>query len=397
MRRALNALILLYPKAWRNRYEDEFDALLEQVQPTWSTLFDVFGGALKMQMKSWSLWKTVAAFASLGMLAALTFSFTVPNRYVSTALIKVEGGRLEKLSSIVQSVESRSSLGQLIHEQRLYQGELSGIPLEDAIEQTKKDITLAPIKTKGDPAFSISFAAADAGKAQQTVNRLVGQFMDASVRASADSPGSPKGTFALLDPASPPVLVGPRRSRILLMGVGAGSLVGLLLALFSGLKMWKLAASLGMTGAVLFGAASFLAPERFSSSAVLAYDGKDTAHVRQIMSHVMSNRSLDALAVRSGFDPKFKFREHLHVQEIQDARGIAIQFDCADRGMAQRVTQEVTSMLLQQSKDFETLDAASFPQTPFFPNRSMAAGTGSVFGLAIAMIFAIQKRRVRHE
>src|SRR5580658_8631455 len=85
---ALQSLILLYPRAWRDRYESEFRALLDDVPVTWRTLFDVFGGALKMQMKIWSPWKIVAGFAIVGLIAAVGFALTIPDRFVSTAIIK---------------------------------------------------------------------------------------------------------------------------------------------------------------------------------------------------------------------------------------------------------------------------------------------------------------------
>src|SRR5580704_12523296 len=131
MRRALYALIWLYPKKWRNRYENEFLGLIEEIPPTWRTFFNVFGGALKMQMKTWSPWKIVAAFAALGLLGAVAFSFTIPDRYLSTALIGIEYGGLEGVSATIQRMESRSALTRLINEQGLYERERAHVPIED--------------------------------------------------------------------------------------------------------------------------------------------------------------------------------------------------------------------------------------------------------------------------
>src|SRR5580658_1625095 len=107
MRRALKRLIWMYPKTWRNRYENEFCALLDDVPPTWRTLLDVFGGALKMQMKVWSPWKIVAAFALAGVVSATAFSLIVPDRYVSTAVVKIGDGQRRKMATTLQQVESR--------------------------------------------------------------------------------------------------------------------------------------------------------------------------------------------------------------------------------------------------------------------------------------------------
>src|SRR5580704_2391809 len=108
MRRALKALISLYPKTWRNRYQNEFCALLDDVPPTWRTLFNVFGGALKMQMTAWSPWKIVAA------IAAIAFSLAIPSEYVSRAIVKIgDAGRAQLVGNLVR-MESRANLTRLI-------------------------------------------------------------------------------------------------------------------------------------------------------------------------------------------------------------------------------------------------------------------------------------------
>jgi hypothetical protein len=50
MRRFKYWLLSLYPRAWRNRYEEEFIALLEQYTPSWLDVFDIFFYALHEQI-----------------------------------------------------------------------------------------------------------------------------------------------------------------------------------------------------------------------------------------------------------------------------------------------------------------------------------------------------------
>jgi len=392
MRRALNALIWLYPKAWRNRYKNEFDALLDDVPPTWRALFDVFGGALKMQMKIWSPWKAVAAFAAVGLLGAVAFSFTVPDRYVSTAIFTIENGGQDGVSPTIQRMESRSALTQLINEQGLYERERTHMPIQDVIELVKKDIRITTVSsTKGLPAISISFTSGDAAKAQRTAGSLVQQFIEASIHGHIDNPVGPEHTILRLnDPPSLAIRVGPRRSRIIIMGAIAGFVAGMLFALFNGLKMWKHAVILGAAGAILLGAASYLVPERYSSSAVLAYQPADEPRVQQMIATVASSTGLYAL-IPSGEN---RLREHLHIQQIQNSRAILIQFDYPDQRIAQNVTRYVVAQFIKQDWNLEILDPASFPQKPFFPNRSMAAGAGLVLGLAIATVLGIKERRL---
>ena len=49
MRTLIRLAAHLYPKAWRYRYGDEFDALLEDISPSWRDLVNVLGLALAMR------------------------------------------------------------------------------------------------------------------------------------------------------------------------------------------------------------------------------------------------------------------------------------------------------------------------------------------------------------
>jgi len=50
MRTLLRWAARLYPAKWRNRYADEFDALLEDVSPTFGDVCDVLGGVFRARM-----------------------------------------------------------------------------------------------------------------------------------------------------------------------------------------------------------------------------------------------------------------------------------------------------------------------------------------------------------
>jgi uncharacterized protein involved in exopolysaccharide biosynthesis len=221
MRRALYALILLYPKSWRNRYKNEFNALLDDVPPTWRTFFDVLRGALKMQMTNWNAWKFVAGFAIAGALGATAVALTMTNRYVSHAIVGTGGASEEQLATQVKQVVSRSNLTALINEEGLYKDERTRLPLEDVIQQMKqKDILIAHVKsmTGGPSAISISFAAADPALAQRATRYLTSQFLDAKV-------------YTLLDPANLPIhAASPKRPMITGAGLAAGLIAGLLFA-----------------------------------------------------------------------------------------------------------------------------------------------------------------------
>ena len=52
MKRLAHWLARLYPRQWRARYGEEFDALLEDADLTWRDIFGVLMSALEMRMKS---------------------------------------------------------------------------------------------------------------------------------------------------------------------------------------------------------------------------------------------------------------------------------------------------------------------------------------------------------
>jgi hypothetical protein len=61
MKRVMRFLVRFYPLSWRNRYGVGFDALIEDATLTVPETFDVFWGALKMQMTPWSFGRVTFA------------------------------------------------------------------------------------------------------------------------------------------------------------------------------------------------------------------------------------------------------------------------------------------------------------------------------------------------
>ena len=55
MKWGIRAAAWLYPKRWRERYGDEFAALIEDSRPDFRSFVDVLKGAVKMQFSRWGL------------------------------------------------------------------------------------------------------------------------------------------------------------------------------------------------------------------------------------------------------------------------------------------------------------------------------------------------------
>ena len=77
-------------------------------------LLDVLRGAVKMQLTTYSAWKLVAAVAMAGVLGAAMYSWTMPKRYVSTAVVEVQPGVENRLEPIARIMLGGSSWGQAI-------------------------------------------------------------------------------------------------------------------------------------------------------------------------------------------------------------------------------------------------------------------------------------------
>ncbi|HVO99431.1 MAG TPA: Wzz/FepE/Etk N-terminal domain-containing protein [Bryobacteraceae bacterium] len=127
-----------------------------------------------------------------------------PDTYTSTAIIRIVPQQVpeqmvqaavnqamsDRISAMAQQIESRSVLTNIINTFGLYPKERTRMPIEDLVEDMKKNqILIQPVATIGGansqhgiPAFSVSFKYEDRYKAQKVVQDLVTRFIDESIR-----------------------------------------------------------------------------------------------------------------------------------------------------------------------------------------------------------------------
>ncbi len=129
MKRAMRAAAWLYPKRWRKRYGDEFEALIEDAGAGWRSVADVLKGALKMQLSHWGSGRIVTVAAVVGVVIAAAASFSVPDQWQSQAVIRITPLRIPEraaqdslnhalydgIHSMEQAIESRSVLQTIIN------------------------------------------------------------------------------------------------------------------------------------------------------------------------------------------------------------------------------------------------------------------------------------------
>jgi hypothetical protein len=78
----------LYPPSWRDRYGEEFDALLGAADLNWRDAIDVLRGASTMQLKNFR-WVTIV-FATAGAIIGGLTSFTMLKTYLATATLHMQ-------------------------------------------------------------------------------------------------------------------------------------------------------------------------------------------------------------------------------------------------------------------------------------------------------------------
>jgi uncharacterized protein involved in exopolysaccharide biosynthesis len=236
-------LARLYPSSWRERYGAEFDALLEDAKPSMRDAFDVFWGAMKMQMTTWSFGRITLAGSLAGILVAAAISFALPVHYVSQTLVIVtpgdeltstgeSGHRL--LSNLARDVFSREYLASLVQEHSLYPRERVRMPLNDVIDKMRRNITLEamPPASPGNQdtlTFVVKFGYSDAHLAQQVNEELISRFMEGTLNAPQLRSCC---IFRVLDLPSLPIRQTARyRTQSAIVGLLAGLLVGLTVAI----------------------------------------------------------------------------------------------------------------------------------------------------------------------
>ena len=209
------------------------------------------------------LW--LAACAAGGAAVALVAAFQIPDRYTSTAVIRLlppmfperpSGAAFaasmgERFQRVQQAALSRANLAEIIQEPLLdlYKNDRARKPLEEVAEKMRtQDLAirmLSPPAASPDSSFSlsISFSYPDQHKAQRVVQEIEVKLLDRWIQVQEAmlrdaKPGDEIAELSrrhlydnleILDPASyPSAPVAPNRSAFTTGGMGLGLLIGVL-------------------------------------------------------------------------------------------------------------------------------------------------------------------------
>jgi polysaccharide chain length determinant protein (PEP-CTERM system associated) len=148
-------------------------------------------------------WIVGPSFAAL--VVSVVLAFLWPDSYISEATIQVVPPQVperyvpsnvnsemtQRINSMANSIESRANLTNLINTHNLYRGPLARKPLEDVIEDMRKDIHISPVgnlQAQGRgaiSAFKVSYEYSNRYLAQKVAAELARDFIDANIRALA--------------------------------------------------------------------------------------------------------------------------------------------------------------------------------------------------------------------
>jgi len=144
--------------------------------------------------------------AFLTLVVAVVVAFLWPDSYISEASIQVVPPQVpekyvasnvnsemtQRINSMANSIESRAKLTDIINTYRLYLSQLSRQPLEDVIEDMRKDIKISPVASLQTPsgrapisAFKVTYEYSNRYLAQRVAAELARSFIDANIRSLA--------------------------------------------------------------------------------------------------------------------------------------------------------------------------------------------------------------------
>ena len=178
-----------------------------------------------MQMSRWSFVRIVIVCGIAGLVLSCVgaLSMSIPYRYRSTAILKIEPAfDTDALNRVVHAAFTPQVLSEIIRQEHLY-GEA---PLDGSIERLLRAIRMEPAAPN---LVRVSFAYNNPAQAQRVSQDLVSRIISANVNPSISQY---QLRIELTTPPDPPKKVGEgKRLSLAHLGFPAGMLFGVVLAL----------------------------------------------------------------------------------------------------------------------------------------------------------------------
>lgn len=190
-----------------------------------------------MHLTSWGIGKITFASAVVGMVAAAAISFAMPVHYLSKAMLTVspanESTRDAANDAMRRSILNRDVLASVIQDHQLYARERSHMSLDELVDKMRSNIQVISLMpdspgNRRTLTFYVQFDYPDRFVAQQVNQDLMSRFVEENLNPQLQS----HSLFRVLDAPSLPLTPNaPSRTQFAAVGLFAGSLLGLGLAI----------------------------------------------------------------------------------------------------------------------------------------------------------------------
>jgi hypothetical protein len=129
-------LLRLYPKAWRERYGTEFEALLQDARLRPADLVDILKEVFQMRLRDVGVF---ALLSGIGLASGLSFAAAIPDVWVARSTVTLDG-KDGAIYNAVSKALSRRTLLEIIERNNLYAVERKNQSIESVVEQMQRSI-----------------------------------------------------------------------------------------------------------------------------------------------------------------------------------------------------------------------------------------------------------------
>ena len=203
----------LYPRRWRERYAAEFHALIDDVPPGWTALFDVMRGGLSMRVRMSNPALMAVSLGIVGAVAGGIGAFAAPAEFESrgrmVAMPVGDGADVDQalLAALGTAAESEFGTG------------------------TDARRKIAVVRTPQSNELQVSYLDPDPRRAQQVTQRVMTRAIQAHAEnAAAATPSTGVQLRIVATPDLPESPSRPYLGWLIGAGFGGGALLGAAIA-----------------------------------------------------------------------------------------------------------------------------------------------------------------------
>ncbi len=179
MRRIAHWLVALYPRAWKQRYGEEFHALLDDCSPNQLKVAGIVKGALIVRIAELfqSPMRSAALCAGVGAIVALAWVLTLPKQFRSEGVVSAPS--TEHIYAAVQKALSDEQVAGFIRRNHLVFGDArEPVVSWETIEEFRRNATFGQAGAFAGTSVRVTFSHPDPAKAQAVAREIQVAMID---------------------------------------------------------------------------------------------------------------------------------------------------------------------------------------------------------------------------